>query len=756
VLEALDELDPEVVLVEGPPELDPVLTFIADPGLVPPVAGLVYAVAEPWRALFYPMAEFSPEWVALRWAAEHGRRMRFIDLPATHQLADVPQDDDGDADGAEAADAAEGHAEAADAGTGEEAARPSLGRHAHRPDAIGMLAAAAGYDDPERWWEDAVEHRSGSALSRFDGIRAAMAAVRSTGELGADLDRENARREAAMRRQIRVELKAVDGPIAVVCGAFHASAIHPDGFGPAGHEQRLLAGLPKVKVTATWAPWTAGRLAAASGYGAGVTSPGWYQHLFVEGGRTGATGDDVTTGWLVRVAKALREEGMDASPASTVEASRLARALASVRGRPSVGLAELTDAAQAALCDGSDLPLQLVHRTLVVGEALGAVPDEVPMVPLAADLARRQKALRLTPSAISTTLQLDLRKDAHRERSLLFHRLLLIGVPWAQQAESTSRSTGTFKEHWQLEWVPELAVKVVEAGLRGTTVPAAAQGTVLERARAATDLSALAALVEQCLTCDLPEALRGVLTSLEQQTAQQHDPLALLSTIEPLARTRRYGTVRKVDTGGVSAVLLTIVTRVSVALRASCSTLDDDAAEGMRRAVESADRGIRLVEDAALAEPWCRGLLDLAGDERAHASVSGRVHRLLLDSGALDRDSVALRMSRRLSVAASAQAGAAWLDGFLDGDALLLLHDPALLGLVDAWVAGVDDATFEDLLPLLRRSFARYTVAERRQVANRLHTPAGTGDAGERSIDLALGLPAAQAMARLLGLEVTP
>jgi hypothetical protein len=729
VLDALDELDPEVVLVEGPPELDPMLAFIRDPALVPPVAGLVYAVAEPWHATFYPMAEFSPEWVALRWAAERGRRARFIDLPAAHQLAEVPED--------------------------EASVLPTLGRPAHRPDAIATLATAAGYDDPERWWEDAVEHRSGSALSRFDGIRAAMGAVRSAGQWQSDLDQENERREAAMRREIRSELKATDGTIAVVCGAFHAAAIHPDGFGSASQDRRILTGLPKVKVTATWAPWTAGRLASASGYGAGVRSPGWYQHLFVEGGRAGATSDDVAAGWLVRVSQALREEGLDASPASTVEATRLAQALSAVRGRPSVGLTELTDAAQSVLCDGSDLPLLLVDRTLVVGEALGTVPESVPMVPLAADLARRQKTLRLVPSATSTTVQLDLRKDMHRERSLLFHRLLLIDVPWAQPAELTSRSTGTFKESWQLEWAPELTVKVIEAGLRGTTVPAAAEGTVVERARAATDLAALAALVEQCLTCDLPEALRSVLSSLEQQTAHQHDPLALLGTIEPLARTRRYGNVRQVDTGGVSAVLSTIVTRVSVALRASCLNLDDEAAEQMRRAVESADRGVRLVEEPELAEVWRRGLLDLAGEERAHATVSGRVHRLLLDSGALDRDTVALRMSRRLSVAASAQAGAAWLDGFLDGDALLLLHDHALLGLVDAWVAGVDDSTFDDLLPLLRRSFSGYTSAERQQIAHRLRTPTRTGNLRENGVDPDLGIPAALAMGRLLGLEVS-
>ena len=43
---------------------------------------------------------------------------------------------------------------------------------------------------------------------------------------------------------------------------------------------RCCAALPKRKTALTWVPWTHSRLAAASGYGAGVTSPGWYHHLF--------------------------------------------------------------------------------------------------------------------------------------------------------------------------------------------------------------------------------------------------------------------------------------------------------------------------------------------------------------------------------------------------------------------------------------------------------------------------------------------
>ena len=107
-----------------------------------------------------------------------------------------------------------------------------------------------------------------------------------------------------------------------------------------------------------------------------------------------------------------------------------------------------------------------MDRTLVVGESLGAVPDAVPMVPLAADLARRQKALRLTPSANSTTLQLDLRKDTHRERSLLFHRLLLIEVPWARPADSASRKNRSLISFIDTESVSSSNFKVLIATCR--------------------------------------------------------------------------------------------------------------------------------------------------------------------------------------------------------------------------------------------------------------------------------------------------
>jgi hypothetical protein len=245
---------------------------------------------------------------------------------------------------------------------------------------------------------------------------------------------------------------------------------------------------------------------------------------------------------------------------------------------------------------------------------------------------------------------------------------------------------------------------------------------------------------------------------MAERTARQHDTLALLTTIEPLARTCRYGNVRGVDVHDVAHVLRTVVVRASVGLRAACASLDDDAAAAMREAIEAAQRGVALLDEDELRTPWLRALGAVAEDGAIHGDVAGRANRLLLDVGEIDRATAADRLSRHLSRAASGPAAAAWLDGFLTGEALLLLHDDDLLGIIDEWLTGVPEETFEALLPLVRRTFSQYQPAERRQLGQHLQQLGGQGTrrpaaaAAADDIDLDRARPAIAAVANLLGL----
>ncbi|WP_328310791.1 DUF5682 family protein [Streptomyces sp. NBC_00442] len=777
---ALDAARPSAVLVEGPPEGDALLALAADEAMRPPVALLAHVVDDPGRAAFWPLAEFSPEWVAIRWALAHGAQVRFIDLPAAHSLAmeaeppagpasgQDPEGGDGRVQPTDAPDPA-APAPAAPAPGAPEAAAPAgppasapagsgplidTAHPAHLVDPIGVLAEAAGYDDPERWWEDVVEHRDavGDPRAPFAALGEAMTALREAyGDGGHPLDLV---REAYMRQQLRAATREFgSGEVAVVCGAWHVPALA--GRFTVAADRALLKGLPKVKADMTWVPWTHRRLARRSGYGAGIDSPGWYGHLF-------SAPDRPVERWMTKVAGLLRAEDRQVSPAHVIEAVRLAGTLAAMRGRPLPGLAETTDAVRAVMCDGSDVPLALVQDRLVVGDVLGEVPDAAPAVPLQRDLVRTQRSLRLKPEALEREVELDLRKETDAGRSRLLHRLRLLGIGWGERTQA--RSTGTFRESWRLRWEPELSVRVAEAGVWGTTVRAAATAKAESDAVATTSLGAIAMLAERCLAAELPDALGVVMRALADRAALDTDVAHLAQALPALARTLRYGDVRGTPAAGLAEVAAGLAERICVGLPPACAGLDADGAAEMRTHLDAVHAAMGLLPDppgsaaAGLRGRWATTLARLAARDTVPGVIRGRAARLLLDDGRIESEEAARYMGLALSPGTAPADAAAWIEGFVGAASggMLLVHDDRLRALVDGWLTSVAPEAFTDVLPLLRRTFAAYEAGVRRTLGELVRRgPAprtAPGDAAAPGFGAGLDAARADAVLPLIGL----
>jgi hypothetical protein len=682
---ALEALAPDIVLIEGPPDANDALGLVRE--LVPPVALLLHAVDDPQNASFYPFAEFSPEWQALRHAAERAVPARFIDLPCAHTLA---------------------------ARTGEEQ------ESALREDPIGLLAEAAGYTDHEQWWDVQVEQRV-DATGLFDAILEAMAALR---EQHVETSVAELRREAHMRAMIRAAQKEGFARIAVVCGAWHAPALAT--LGPAKADHELLKGLPKLKVAATWIPWTHSRLSFRSGYGAGVDSPGWYGHVW-------KYGDKAVVVWATLAARLLREQDLDASAANVIETVRLADALAAMRGLPAPGLLELREAIEAVLCGGERTRLSLIRKRLEIGEALGEVPEQAGQVPLMKSFEQELKRLRLKLTTEQVQLEFDLRKDTDRDRSRLFHRMQVLGVSWARPL--TLRGTGTFKEGWQLAWKPELAVELIAANLHGNTVELASARALAERAKSA-ELAELAQLVEVAILAQLATALDALLSELDARAATSSDVLAQLQALPPLSRLVRYGDVRETRSEHVRPVLEALFERVLVALLPACTQLDDDAAATLIEALNQAHMACLLLELAALRDEWLRMLRKLLEAAAVHARIRGRACRLLLEQHALAEGELAQQASLALSTGVEPLEAARWIEGLVAGEGLLLVHEEQLLATFDGWLASLRDDAFQAQVPLLRRAFAGLQGPERRAVAQRIKSAKSEARPRERSLQL--------------------
>jgi hypothetical protein len=523
-----------------------------------------------------------------------------------------------------------------------------------------------------------------------------------------------------MRKVLRRAVKDGYQRIAVVCGAWHVPALLD--LPSAAADDRLLRGLPKVKATFTWIPWTYGRLAYTSGYGAGIRSPGWYDHLFTVS--ISGSGQPIER-WLAKAAAVLRDEGVPASSAHVIESVRLAEALAALRGRPLAGLEEVTEAARAVLCEGSGLLTGLIGRRLVVGERLGTVPDATPVVPLQRDLHDQQRSLRLRPQVEPRDHDLDLRKPNDLARSHLLHRLTLLGVPWGTPQQGRTRNIGTFRESWQLTWRPELDLALIEASMWGTTVAAAAAQRARALAAEVAALEELTALVERCLLADLREALTDALAAVRDRAALEGDVTQLMAALPALVRAARYGDVRGTDPGRLGEVAVEMITRICAGLAAAVTSLDETAERTMRDRIDAVHSATGLLADSGSRTRWLDTLMRLV--PRCPPLISGRLTRLLLDAGRLATDDVAARMSRELSVAAPASAAAGWVEGFLAGSGLLLLHDDKLLSLADGWLAGLSADAFTAVLPALRRTFGEFAPPERRAIGDQAGRLDGTG-----------------------------
>jgi hypothetical protein len=526
--------------------------------------------------------------------------------------------------------------------------------------------------------------------------------------------------------------------------------LSPDTFPPASRDAQLLKGLARTKVECTWVPWTNDRLGMHSGYGAGVRSPGWYAHLF------NAT-DYPIERWIQRVAALLRSEGLDASPAAAVETVRSASALAHLRGRPFPGLRELDDATVAVLCGGSDLPLRIIEQRLKIGDELGSVPERTPTVPLLRDLARCQRLARLKPEASASARDLDLRKPLDLRRSVLLHRLRMLGVPWGVPAADARRATGTFRETWTLEWKPEFPVRLIELSRLGTTIEAAAGGYAVSRSREATALGELSWLVEACLLAELPAALRVVMSAFDARAAQDPDVGQLMDALSPLVRARRYGSVRQENTDSLDRAIEGLLPRICVGLGPACVSLDDGAARLAVSRIDAVNAALSSLQREEFNSEWLAALARISEQIGMHGLLAGRASRILLAGDRIDTDEAGRRLSLVLSRGADPAVGAAWLEGFLEGSGLILLHDRALLGIIDAWIAGVSDTTFDDLLPLLRRTFATFAAGERRQIAARVEQLDGADPSSSPSADEPLNRDRAErvlpVLRQILGIE---
>ncbi|TAF31795.1 MAG: hypothetical protein EAZ57_11035 [Cytophagales bacterium] len=679
LLEALQQFEPDVILCEGPDAASELISWCKSneeteqlKSLVPPVAVLVYATEKPHLANFYPFAEFSPEWQAIQYALKANVLFKFMDLPQQNMLALQEQ---------------------------------PLEQGAQNSDELGLdwYAEQFGYSDTEHWWDFWIESRPEQS-DVFEAVSQLMHIIREGKVQESTL---TLLRESAMRLAIQDCLKTQKPKkLAVICGAYHLPAL--EGQKASKSDKEALKSLPKIKVNATWIPWTYERLAIRSGYGAGIHSPRWYEFIWQHQ-------KEAILVWTAAAAGLMRQKDLPASSAHVQEAVRLAYALASMREKAMPGLDELKSAALAVLCEGQETVFNFIEKELLIGQKIGYVPAEMPSLPIQKDFYALIKKYRLKLLPGKELLELDLRQALHLQKSAFLNRLLILDIPFGYNRQTYNKK-GTFHDHWELRWRPEYEIGLVEANRWGSTIENAALAKVLDVANEADSSKQISTLLTQLLLADLPSAVPYLLEALRNKTAQSIDLTALIDTAKPLAAILRYGNVRLTDQEAVASILADLCTKICIGIPGIVKNTDEDFAAKISSRLEDLQQIVRKLENQNVDRLFEEMLLHLALSPLTHGLISGKANRICYDASLTSPESLQEQMSLALNTRLDALHAANWLDGFLDGSVHLLIYQDKLFEILDTWLMNLSESQFIEALAILRRTFARYSHAERDKI----------------------------------------
>lgn len=736
VVEALQTLKPDLILLEGPAEAEPLIRFVTDEQMKPPVALLAYQPDCPQHAVFYPFAEFSPEWQTLCYAVGNGIPLRFFDLPLTYAMPlEYPAPEITITEEEEETETEEEETQ--------EAEEETAIQESFTGDPFDYLAEVAGYTDGESWWEMTIEQRKDNT-EIFQAVKEAVTALRET--LPKKTSRLDLLREAWMRKMLRTAQKENFSNIAVVCGAWHVPAL--ETMPKVKEDNELLKGLEKVKIDCTWIPWTYDRLSLRSGYGAGISSPGWYHYLWHHP-------EDDGTVWVSQAAQLFREKGMDISVAHVIETVRLARMTAALRNMPTPSLAEFNEAITTVMGFGDDILLQLIKESLIISNRLGQVPDRVPKVPLLTDVEKTQKRLRVPFTAEIKEVLLDLRKPNDLDKSIFFHRLCLLGIDWATPESISGK--GTFKEKWTLYHKPEQLVSLIEKAIWGNTLEEATQKYLVHKAVGIENIAALTELLHQTIPADLPALVETLTTQLDRLSAASSDIAEMMEAVPHLVEIVRYGDVRQMDFSHVGEMLRAMVARILAGGILVCINIDEEAAAELLNKVVAMDYAMATLNDSEMSDMWKEFIRQMQHTAHVHPLLSGYASRLMYDKGEIAPEAMQHTLSFYSSVGNSPSDMAYWFEGFLRSSGSVLLLDDKLWNLINTWICGLEEEVFMELLPILRRTFSEFTPPERRKLGEKAkhHQETGTDTAtptatGYHTEDASQVIPL---VCRLLGIK---
>ncbi len=720
-LETLIRRDkPDVVLIEGPADATPLLPYLGESDARPPLAIYFYyaAASAPSMQLplegpvtchrgFYPLAAFSPEWVAIREGLKLGADVRFIDMPYAERLVACQDMDHGSGSGG-----------------GENTLLDD--RDLALSDPSVRVVELSGCRDFNEWWDRFYESGASAVEPEayFRNLLAWCLLLRERHEDGQDS--ENGIRERYMAAQVAA---ARDGGkrCLVVTGGFHTEAIARQLNDPApGMVTPEISGERGLYLV----PYTLSRLDAANDYAAGVLHTGYYHEVWQQH-RRGSAQPDIAAAETIalRVGHALRQRGESVSLPDCIEAVALSRRLGALRNTPP-GRPEILDAMMTAFIKDTRAP-ELEQRIVrhLSAEVKGVVPGGYPAAPLVEDFRNQCQRFKLPLDPLASQEKaLDIyRSERHRGISRLLHRLQFLEIPYATLTAgpdfAAGKDLGRVREIWQLQWTPETDALLTERMGYGSQLEEAALNVLREQLSA--QPREAPKLLIAALTMGLHPVLDQVLDRIGRWLEDESEFPALVAGLKllHLAYSAQNALAAR-NLPGLEPLLAACFERACLRLTWLGQT-DEETALAFMEALgdlNSLARPGAAWADVALFVRCVQSLYDGPGPAPLIGRAAGILTiRQVWGDG---RSSAALTAALNQALLDPEYLGG-FLLGFLPVTRGFLIQSPSLIEAIGQVILDWDEDTFLNALPQLRLAFTSLKPRETAALAKVIAILAG-------------------------------
>jgi hypothetical protein len=279
---------------------------------------------------------------------------------------------------------------------------------------------------------------------------------------------------------------------------------------------------------------------------------------------------------------------------------------------------------------------------------------------------------------------------------------------------------GTFKEQWRLQWNPSFVVQIIEKGVWGNTLETASNAWLMNKCNQETTLQPIAEMLKEVIPADLSGAAKAVAERILAVAAATNDVIQLVTILPGLIEIMRYGNVRNTDAEMVRQIVESIITRVCIGLPSACCGINEETANKLTEDCVSINQSIKTLQEADYAKQWTDCLINVVYLTNASPMMRGFATRQLFDTKDLKEEALDQLFYSSLSRSLPVSEVASWLEGFLKSSGTLLLIDENLWQLVNNWVFHLDEENFIEALPLLRRTFSKFTPVERKKLGEKV------------------------------------